>query len=323
MIGAKNQPEEVTRAMVDIAAIPEAETVFHATRRLSDGLQSAKSSLATADPRGILRPVYTLSGRFAMDLNAAESARAQAMRLLDVSGTWDGQMSIILIQQWPSLTPRLRSELVTALCSRLGRCLTLISGVETLNVPRGDLSSFQIKFLLASPDEGLHRRVANIYGNGAMPSRQNIVDQYAGAARMAGTRERGRALFLAQCGDCHQSGNDGNLSGPVLKGLSAMGREKVLAKILDPNGNLPTNNAAILVVTGDGDALAGNITAQNARGITLCQPNGALRVIGRQNVQSQISLGISVMPEGLEARLNQQDMADLLEYLCSGSTPSQ
>ena len=59
----------------------------------------------------------------------------------------------------------------------------------------------------------------------------------------------------------------------------------------------------------------GFISEQGSKSITLCQPNGAGRVVGRQNIVSQDTLGISAMPDGLETGLSTQDMADLLEYL--------
>jgi len=75
-----------------------------------------------------------------------------------------------------------------------------------------------------------------------------------------------------------------------------------------------------LIVNRDGETLAGNVIAQNTRSYTLCRPNGELRVLAGGSAAGQNSLGISAMPEGLEAGLNQSDMADLLEYLLPGSS---
>jgi putative heme-binding domain-containing protein len=71
----------------------------------------------------------------------------------------------------------------------------------------------------------------------------------------------------------------------------------------------------VLIETRDGATLIGFIESQKGNSITLCDANGVRWPIGDANIQSQYSVGISGMPEGLEAGLNQQNMADLLEYL--------
>jgi putative heme-binding domain-containing protein len=106
-----------------------------------------------------------------------------------------------------------------------------------------------------------------------------------------------------------------------LKHATEIGKSNLLAKIIDPNGYLSAGNSAVILVTGDGSTLAGNVIGKNATAVTLCQPNGELRVVALQNIQTQISLGISTMPEGLESDLSQQDMADLLEFLSPGPAP--
>lgn len=323
VIGAQNRPAELTQAMMTITAIPDAETAFRLALSLGNGLQTTNSSLVTADPQGILRPLYNTATRFAVDMNAAESARAQAMRLLDVANVWDVPMNLALIQQWPALTPRLRNELLTALSSRPDRTASLGLALQTRQIPLADLPLFEIRFLLAQPNQDIRRQAADLYGNPPVVSRQNVVDRFSAAAQMSGSSVRGRALFLARCGDCHEAHDAGNSSGLLLKGLAGTSRENLLVKICDPNRGISENNSAALIITRDGETLAGNVVSQNARALTLCQPNGELRVLGRQSVAGSGSLGISAMPEGLEAGLNQQDMADLLEFLLPGSATPQ
>ena len=304
--------------MRDIAAIPEGEPAFQTARRLGDGLQIGKSSLTGADPQGILRPLYAGAARVATDMNAPEGARVQAIRLLDAAGALDAQSSIILMRQWFNLTPRVQNELLNAWCSGAELTGALMGSLELGTIPRPRISLFQIKFFLAQPNDFLRQHARNLYGNPAMPSRRNVVNQFAASAQMAGAKDRGRALFVTRCGDCHRVGNEGNSQGMVLTPVVGIGKDAVLAKILDPNGNVSANNTAVIVITTDRQTLAGNVIARNPNGITLCEPNGELRMIGRQNVVSEIALGISAMPEGLEAGLNQQDLADLLEFLCPG-----
>jgi putative membrane-bound dehydrogenase-like protein len=320
MIGERNRPDEVMPVMRTIAAMPEADLAYKITRRLGDGLQAAGSSLGAADPQGILQPVYASATRSAVDINTSWVTRAEGVRLLDAVNAWQAPVSIILFRTWAALPAQLQSDFFTAMCSRPDRTSAVVVGLQLGQVPVSYLSPFQIRFLLTQPDETVRRQATAILGNPPLVSRKNIVDQYAVAASAPGVAERGRALFVARCGACHHEGNEGDSLGMGLENLARANRESLLAKIVDPNRNITPNNSAVLIVTGDGQTLAGNIIARDARGYTLCGPNGEIRVVGRQNLRSQTSLGVSAMPEGLESGMSQQDMADLLEFLISSST---
>jgi putative heme-binding domain-containing protein len=59
----------------------------------------------------------------------------------------------------------------------------------------------------------------------------------------------------------------------------------------------------------------GIIGNESAASVTLGQANGNETVVLRSNIASMQSQGKSLMPEGLEAGLSQQEMADLLEFI--------
>jgi putative heme-binding domain-containing protein len=57
------------------------------------------------------------------------------------------------------------------------------------------------------------------------------------------------------------------------------------------------------------------IASETATSITLRRAGGGEDVLLRGNIKSVRSTGISLMPEGLEAGTDYQQMADLLKYL--------
>jgi putative heme-binding domain-containing protein len=61
--------------------------------------------------------------------------------------------------------------------------------------------------------------------------------------------------------------------------------------------------------------LTGIVTAETANGLTLRQADGKDETIARTNLESLRATGQSLMPEGLEAQLPKQAMADLVAYL--------
>ncbi len=319
IVGAKNEPDEVAQTLTALNAIADPQPAFDLAQSLDDGLQNINSSLTAADSQGVLKPLYARAARFALNESAAEPVRAQAIRLLSETKFADPQMGMVLVQRWPYLKTDLRGDAIVALLSRTDWTAALMSGFERRIVPTSDLASTQIRFLLAHPDQNIRQRAVNLFGNGAGASRQEVVNRFLPALQMSGTASRGRDLFLARCATCHQLGGEGNPGGPRLTGAAKNGGEKLLGNILDPNHEVSPGSSDNLLQMNEGQTLTGFITGQTSNSVTLLQANGVGRVVGRQNIQSLESLGISAMPEGPEAGLNQQDMADLLEYLNSAN----
>jgi putative heme-binding domain-containing protein len=72
------------------------------------------------------------------------------------------------------------------------------------------------------------------------------------------------------------------------------------------------------VVTRSGQTHVGIVHAENSRQVVLRQQGGREIVVERKDIESLTSLGSSLMMEGLENSLNQQQMADLLAFLQKG-----
>ncbi len=85
--------------------------------------------------------------------------------------------------------------------------------------------------------------------------------------------------------------------------------------ILDPNREFKPTFVNYSVETADGENLTGCVASETATSITLRHAGGGEDVILRKNIKSLASTGLSLMPDGLEAGINAQQMADLLQYL--------
>ena len=92
-------------------------------------------------------------------------------------------------------------------------------------------------------------------------------------------------------------------------------KEKILTNILDPNREVAPNYLSYLLETKDDESVMGIIGNEAATSVTLKQANGGEVVVLRSNIARMQSQGQSAMPEGLEAGLSHQDVADLLEFL--------
>ncbi len=319
IIGAKNQPEEVTQALRVLNAMTEPRLAFSLAQSLDDGLQTANGSLAAADSQGILNPLYLRAARLAIDGTAAEPVRVQAILLIAATQFADPQTGVALVEEWPGLSARLRSDAAVALLTRTEHAADLMWGMERGIVPTSDLSAAQVRFLLTHPDPIIRQRAMNVFENGPVTGRQDVVNRFLATLHMGGMAERGRAIFLTRCAACHRLGDDGNRHGLDLAGSAKDGAERLLVKILDPNREPSATSSVTVLETKQGQALIGFISEQTANDVVLGEANGVQKIVGRQNIKSMRSLNLSGMPEGLEAGLSEQDMADLIAYVGSFS----
>ena len=105
--------------------------------------------------------------------------------------------------------------------------------------------------------------------------------------------------------------------GPDLASVKSSGREKLLLNILDPNREVAPQYVNYVIETKTGETLLGLIGSETAASLTLRRANGEESTVLRSNLERIQSVGLSLMPEALEAGLSTQDMADLLEFIAT------
>jgi len=103
--------------------------------------------------------------------------------------------------------------------------------------------------------------------------------------------------------------------GPDLETVKTTGREKLLINIVDPNREVLANYIAYVIETKDGESLMGLVANETAASVIVRQAYGKEDIVPRAQISKMQSQGQSLMPEGLEAGLTMQGMADLLDYL--------
>ena len=134
------------------------------------------------------------------------------------------------------------------------------------------------------------------------------------ALDIAGDAGRGHGLFLDLCAGCHRSGDSGGGSGPDLSRVGSWKAERVLHDIVDPNAEVDDEYLSYIVETTDGEVYTGLLAESTGGGVVL-RVAGDLIEVPAERVRDVRSDGLSTMPEGLAAGLEQADMADLLAFL--------
>lgn len=352
LVGAGGDPAEVTTTAAALGALtgPAADAWrLAALDGLADGAGRSRVGLgrlletSPAAAAAALRGMLARSSAVAADPAADRPGRMAAIRLVPFAG-FDAAEPVLarlltedpdpevriaaarslgaldrpealdrLIAPWRSYMPAVRRAAADALMRDPARIRRLLDAVERGEIAPGDLDASQAKRLLSHADGAIRGRAEKLL---ARPGgRREAIAQYAPAVAAAGDVARGRAVFEANCATCHRVGGVGTDVGPDIGDSRARTREALLNDILDPDQAIDANYVAYTVAASDGTLYDGVIAAQTASSITLKGADGKAEILLRSSIDEVRSTGRSLMPEGFEAKITVEQMADLLTFL--------
>ena len=132
---------------------------------------------------------------------------------------------------------------------------------------------------------------------------------------MAGDRQRGAMTFAKLCLPCHAIQGKGNHVGPDLSGVASRPKEALLVDVLDPSRQVTPDFISYTLTTTQGETVTALIAAESANSVTVRRAGQPDETISRSQIAGLRAEGKSLMPDGLEQGLTQQDLADLLDFL--------
>ncbi|MSU26769.1 MAG: c-type cytochrome [Pedosphaera sp.] len=230
--------------------------------------------------------------------------------------TADASVPGTLLKGWPSFSPESRAAALDALFSRETWTFALLEQAQK----DGGLSldATRRSQLLKHSSSRIRDLAARVFNTAGTSSRLKIIEQFQPALRLTGNATRGEAMFTKLCINCHQRGGAGKEVGPDLRSVAAHPPEKLLANILDPSADVQPGFHAYHCRLADDTELYGLIAAETGNSITFKLADATTRVVLRTDIAELRGANVSLMPEGLEAGLSHQDMADLIQLLRSG-----
>jgi putative heme-binding domain-containing protein len=265
---------------------------------------------------GVSPPSWSEVGDLLLLLFGSRQSQAIQSATISTIGRFeDAAAASSLVARWPLLAPVLRREAITALMPRHDNAALLLSALDHGQISVADFSPIQMNFLRTHADPVISQRASALLGPG-LRERPLAVQQFGPALKLKGDAGRGREVFRVRCSACHSVIAGAPPLGPNLANSRELGKEKILTKMLEPNMRL--SNPAFtpqVVETRAGESILGIVTDENATTIALRQPNGAAQVWPKSNIQSVWPQPWTLMPDGLEAGLTTQAVADLLEYV--------
>ncbi|MPY90249.1 MAG: c-type cytochrome [Luteitalea sp.] len=287
-----------------------------ASKTASDrGRESEERKLATellafvsADAPGVREILQKL-------LQPDEEQEIQLAAMHTIGTLDDPSLFDFVVRSWRSLSPAVRSEAGEILLANKDRVTVLLEAMENGTVPPVQIDPAARSRLLKYSDQTVQEKARTLFETRGSSSREEILATYRAATSSAGDSHRGRKIFEQSCMSCHRFGAHGQELGPNLASVRHKTREEILTQILDPNREVSPEFLLYDIQLKNSRSASGMIVNETSSSLTIKRPGGVEETILRQNIEHIGSSGVSIMPEGLEAVIAPQEMADLLEFL--------
>ncbi len=212
----------------------------------------------------------------------------------------------------------------------LPRLVPLFEGVHSSSIGKSLASTLSNSSSLDSYNEDNIKRVFAKYQADVKPAVDQLLTKLSSvqAGRLEklkametgigrGDMERGRVLFLgkAVCSTCHTIGVDGGKLGPDLTSIQRdRSAHDLLEAIVYPSASFVREFETYTIKTKTNE-YTGIIKEKSPDAILLStSPQNSVR-IARNEITSMNIVNVSMMPQGLDKLLSEQEMADLMAFV--------
>ncbi|MFN9034831.1 MAG: c-type cytochrome, partial [Planctomyces sp.] len=247
-------------------------------------------------------------------LSPQTEAALQVLVIQGLAGRGFDGTAELLLSRWNSLTPAVRREAFQAVAGRRAWIERLVGSMEAGEISAGEVDAAQRQRLLAGAEAELKGRIESLFAAGG-GDRRAALEAAQPVLKLQGSAERGAAVFAKRCASCHRQNGVGHEVGPNLASLTSREPALLLNAILDPSGAVEAKYLNFVAVTESGRTVAGMLTTETATGLTFVAAEGKTETLLRAEIEELRSTGKSLMPEGLEKELSQQDLADVIEFV--------
>ncbi len=241
------------------------------------------------------------------------AAQLAAIRALGASG--DSSVPERLAKAWPALGPESRPAVLDELLAREAWAFELVRQIGQGHIMAASLDASRRERLLRYASARVKEAATTALASGEHSTRAQVIARYRPALALTGNASHGPTVFAKLCAVCHKLGGVGQDIGPNLQSVANHPPEKLLASILDPSASIQPGFTAYAARLKGGEQLYGIIAAETGNSLVLKLTDGTTRTLLRTELESLESANLSLMPEGLEAGMTAQELADLIAWI--------
>lgn len=221
----------------------------------------------------------------------------------------------------PGLKPESRAAALALLTSRRTFASQLIEAVNDGQISTNLVTAEAARRMKRYADAQESTAIDRLWPKAGRPSSAEM-DKDIARLRQAlaeghGDPYNGKRLYTATCASCHRLFNQGGDIGPDLTSFNRRDENNLLLAIVNPSAEVREGYENFSVETRDERSLSGFIVQQDEGKVILRGFDGQNVVLPRADIATLAPAGMSLMPEGLTAGLDDQQVRDLFAYLRS------
>ncbi len=215
-----------------------------------------------------------------------------------------------------------KRDAISTLTSRVAWAEALLAAIDSGLVARGDLEAYHIQQFLGLKNDQLTARLKDTWGSirptaaDKQAAMHKLKSRLTPAALAAANLAHGRGVFVKNCSSCHALHGVGGKIGPDLTGSQRANLDYVLSNVLDPSAVVAKEYQITVVVTGDGRTISGIVKHEDDKSLTL-QTATEQVILPKGEVEERRKTNVSIMPDGLLSKLNDDEIRDLVAYLAN------
>lgn len=252
-------------------------------------------------------------------LETGQPVEVQTACISALSANGSEAAARIVLDRWQELGPAVRGPALTLLLRRTTSTKLALDAMSAGTMRPAALSIDQRVRLLKHSDAKLREQAKKLFGGAVSSNRKAVAQKYQPALSFYASAEAGAKVFEKTCAKCHRINGKGHQVGPDLGDVRNRSKLALLYDILDPNSKVEPRFTAYTVATVDGKVFNGLIVSETDEAVVLRMAEGKEQTIGRGEIEVIRASKVSLMPEGVEKDITPQSMADLLEFLKSGT----
>jgi putative membrane-bound dehydrogenase-like protein len=283
-----------------------------------DGAREPRERVDAVELVASLEPTPEAAARLETLLRPQEPPEVQVAVVRALS-SWPGDPAgARLLEGWAERAGRVRREILNAMFATPGRLERLLERLERGEVRPAELEPHHRDRLLKHASAAVRERARKALESAASPDRQELVrEMSAKVMALKGDPVSGERVYVRNCATCHRWHGQGVRVGPDLTAVSGRDTEALLTDILDPNRAVDPAYQTYVIRTSK-EEFSGVLASETPAAVTLVRAGGEQATVLRRDIVAIKAWPASLMPEGIEANVSPQDLADLLEFLRRG-----
>jgi len=341
MIGRSGDDALIGEVSASLASQPIQSSLASRISALLRGAGYGRRSTAAITSDARWKPLLDNASAALKDSKKSASERKTAITLLSLLGGAAGQKQMeetllssegksiaaqliagvrnvtFLVDHYDAIPAGARVELANRVSANAAASTRFLEQLRDDKIALADTPASLVEALRSHKTEAVRALAKEVLP--PVISRLDVIAGYREALEKEGDKEKGKLAFMKACISCHVSHDgEGIELGPEIATFATAGKESLLERILDPNREVAPQFQAYLFEFNDGSVITGMIRSESTEEVVVRMPGGIDKTFPRSDVKSMRGMGVSLMPEGLEATLTVDEMADLLAYLSAG-----